>query len=76
MSGNKSNLIKIHRCFEKICYAPDGLEQLNWYERYTNYNDIETVRINSIDRFSFKRSVNYIFVKSLIGYPKDYNYYL
>jgi hypothetical protein len=29
MSGNKSNLIKIHRCFEKICYAPDGLEQLN-----------------------------------------------
>ena len=74
-SGNNKNLTVLHRCFKQICENPDNMEQLNWYERYKEYNEIETVRINLKDRFSFIRRNRYIFIMSLLGHPKDYNYY-
>jgi len=74
-SGNNKNLNAIHRCFKQICEKPNSMEQLNWYERYKEHNEIETVRINLKDRFSFIRRNGYIFVMSLLEHPKDYNYF-
>ena len=75
-SGNISNLIQIRKCFIQIEKDPKNIEKLNWYERYKDNNDIETIRINIKDRFSIVRKNSNIHVVSLIGHPKDYNYYL